>query len=176
MSPRTATADRKTEAHHQLKPNNRLIKGHCRFEDLRQTKIGKHIRSTLAYLYPPPRLNLDRRRIIANRAEGTCARGLLTLRESECARVDTPAAARHHRRRPPIQEGPGTRSISERPLAKGSGKSRLAQFWLLKRLSASRRIFGGSENMTGCIDSSRSEPELPPECRARKLIRDSARP
>jgi len=74
--PSPATADRKTEAHHQPKPNNRLIKGHYRFENLHQTKIGKHMGSTLAYLYPPlprrPRLDLDRRYIAGSQigAEG----------------------------------------------------------------------------------------------------------
>jgi hypothetical protein len=59
----------------------------------------------------------------SNRAEGTCARGLLILRESECARVAASAAARHRQRRPPAQEGPGGLAISAKPLARGGGKT-----------------------------------------------------
>jgi len=47
------------------------------------------------------------------------ARGLLILRESECARVGASAAARHHRRRPHAWEGPGTLASSQSPIAKG---------------------------------------------------------
>jgi hypothetical protein len=99
--------------------------------------------STLAYLYPPPRLDLDRRRIIANRAEGTCARGLLILRESERASAGASTAARHHQRRPPAQEGPGGLATCRSAQIGVGGQNRLARFWLLKRLSALRRIFGG---------------------------------
>ena len=74
-----ATADRKTEDHQQQKPNNRLIKGHCRFEDLRQIKIGKHLGSTLAYLYPPPPCR--RRRPCAQEGPGG-----LAISESPLAR------------------------------------------------------------------------------------------